>query len=220
MTEPVTTQGSKIIREGRHLLVKKGEDTYHTLFVEKIRQLVLFGNVALTPSARNVLLNHNVDTVFCRKDGRYVGRFANPSPKNVFLRKQQFSLLDDDDFAVNFCRSIVKEKLSNMVTLLMRISRTRQNKLPRQKAKEIKALYPKDDFIIEEPAKPQEIVPKKPGPDVTADRYGLLADLDCTETFDLPPQRMAETPDEEEMEKQAGKLPVKLKPKAFARDRG
>ena len=33
----ITTQGAKITREGRHLLVKKGEDTYHTLFVDKIR---------------------------------------------------------------------------------------------------------------------------------------------------------------------------------------
>jgi CRISPR-associated protein Cas1 len=27
----IHTQGARIIREGRHLLVKKGEDTYHTL---------------------------------------------------------------------------------------------------------------------------------------------------------------------------------------------
>lgn len=330
----ITTQGARIIREGRHLLVKKGEDTYHTLFVEKIKQLILFGNIALTPSARNTLLNHNVDTVFCRKDGRYVGRFANPAPKNVFLRKRQFILLDDNDFAINFCRSIVKGKLANMATLLMRINRTRQNKLPRQKAKEIKALYPKlaeaeninsirgyegrgsaiyfsglqcgllnplnfcrrvrrpptdpvnavlsllytflfnrvyaairlnnldphpaflhvpdygrfslvmdlmeefrviivdtltlslfnlkilqkDDFIIEmPPGKKADTAQEESTPDVTADRYGLLADLDCAATFDLPPQRMADTPDEEEMEKQAGKLPVKLKPEAFTR---
>ncbi len=330
----ITTQGARIIREGRHLLVKKGEDTYHTLFVEKIKQLVLFGNIALTPSARNTLLNHNVDTVFCRKDGRYVGRFANPAPKNVSLRKRQFNLLDDENFAVSFCRSIVKGKLTNMATLLMRINRTRKNKHASRLAKEIKALFPKlaesdninsirgyegrgsaiyfagfhygllnplnfsrrvrrpptdpvnavlsllytflfnrvyaairinnldphpaflhvpdygrfslvmdlmeefrviivdtltlslfnlkiiqkDDFIIEmPPGKKPDTTQDESGPDVTADRYGLLADLDCTATFDLPPQRMADTPDEEEMEKQAGKLPVKLKPKAFTR---
>lgn len=153
----ITTQGARIIREGRHLLVKKGEDTYHTLFVEKIKQLVLFGNIALTPSARNTLLSHNVDTVFCRKDGRYVGRFANPAPKNVSLRKRQFNLLDDENFAVSFCRSIVKGKLTNMATLLMRINRTRKNKHA------------------------SRLVRRPP-----TNRYGLLADLDCTATFDLP----------------------------------
>jgi len=45
----IQTQGARIVREGRHLLVKKGEDTYHTLFVEKLRQVVLFGNVEITP---------------------------------------------------------------------------------------------------------------------------------------------------------------------------
>jgi CRISPR-associated protein Cas1 len=30
----ITTQGARIVREGRHLIVKKENDTYHTLFIE------------------------------------------------------------------------------------------------------------------------------------------------------------------------------------------
>jgi CRISPR-associated protein Cas1 len=138
----INTQGARIMREGRHLLVKKGEDTYHTLFVEKLNQLMLFGNVALTPAARGLLLRHNVDTVFFRQDGRYLGRFATPESKNVLLRKKQFCLLDDHAFGVAFCRSVVRGKLTNMTGLLMRISRTKNRKEPRHRAKEIRALLP------------------------------------------------------------------------------
>ncbi|MDR3631425.1 MAG: CRISPR-associated endonuclease Cas1 [Desulfocapsaceae bacterium] len=139
----IQTQGARLIREGRHLLVKKGEDTYHTLFVEKLEQVVIFGNIDITPAARAHLLRHGVDTVFCSKDGRYQGRFATPEPKNVMLRKRQFILLDDQAFGINLCRQIVTGKLMNMVTLLMRIRRTRNRNEPKIAAKEIRALFGK-----------------------------------------------------------------------------
>jgi hypothetical protein len=44
----VTTQGARIVREGRHLLVRKDNDTYHTLFIHRLEQLVLYGNVSIT----------------------------------------------------------------------------------------------------------------------------------------------------------------------------
>lgn len=137
----ITTQGSRIVKEGRHLLVKKGEDTYHTLFVDKLEQVVLFGNIDISPPARSLLLRHNVDTVFCSKDGRYQGRFATPEPRNVALRKRQFALLDDQSLGVELCRQIITGKLMNMVTLLMRIRRTRGRNEPKLAAREIRALF-------------------------------------------------------------------------------
>ena len=47
----VNTQGARLVKEGRHLLVKKGEATYHTLFTYKLKQIVLFGNVEITHRA-------------------------------------------------------------------------------------------------------------------------------------------------------------------------
>jgi hypothetical protein len=32
----IRTQGAKIVKEGRHLLVKKGDATYNTLFTYKL----------------------------------------------------------------------------------------------------------------------------------------------------------------------------------------
>lgn len=136
----IQTQGARIIREGRHLLVKKGEDTYHTLFVEKLHQIVLFGNVELSHAATALLLRHGIDTVFCTRDGRYLGRYTTPEPKNVMLRKQQFALLDNQEFGLDLTRQIVTGKLMNMITLLMRVNRTRKRDEPRRAAGEIRSL--------------------------------------------------------------------------------
>ncbi len=129
-----------MIREGRHLLIKKDDDTYHTLFVEKIEQIILFGNIEITSPARRTLLQHNVDTVFLTKDGRYLGRFSLAEPKNMALRIKQFALLGDKKFGLETARSIVQGKLANMMILLGRIKRTRKKKDAGVKAREIKKL--------------------------------------------------------------------------------
>lgn len=123
----VTTQGAHVVREGRHLLVRLGNDIYHTLFPHKLEQLVLCGNVNLTAPAITLLLREGVDTVFLRRDGRYKGRLALADPKNVLLRKRQFHLCDDPEFCLAAARAIVRGKLMNMTTVLQRIRRTRKS---------------------------------------------------------------------------------------------
>ncbi len=136
----VTTQGARIVRESSHLLVKKGEDTYHTLFVAKLSQVIICGRVELTSSALRILLKQGIDTVFLTKDGRYLGRLASPESKNFFIRKRQFSLIDNQEFTLSFCRSVLYGKITSQYMLLMRISRTRKINDCKYKAKEIKAI--------------------------------------------------------------------------------
>ncbi len=122
----VKTQGARIVKEGRHLLVKKGDGIYNTLFTYKLKQLLLFGNIEITHNALCQIMRNNIDTVFLTRYGRYLGRLQPPESKNVFLHKKQYLLLEDSDFGLRMARSIVAGKLSNMATLLLRIKRTRK----------------------------------------------------------------------------------------------
>lgn len=136
----ITTQGARIVREGRHLIVKKENDTYHTLFIYKLEQLVIMGNVVITPQALKLLLRENIDTVFMRLDGRYIGRLAGGEQKNVFLRKRQFLLTDDTNFCLTTAQSIVAGKMANMATVLQRIQRTRDNRQAGEAANSIRRM--------------------------------------------------------------------------------
>lgn len=138
----VKTQGARIVKEGRHLLVKKGDATYHTLFTYKLRQLLLFGNIEITHSALIQLMRKNIDTVFLTRYGRYLGRLASPESKNVFLHKRQYHLLDDSVFGLRIVQAIIAGKISNMATLLMRIKRSRNKPEAGHKARQIQDLMP------------------------------------------------------------------------------
>ena len=133
----IKTQGSKIVKEGRHLLVKKNDAVYHTLFTYKLSQIVIFGNVDITHQAFVQLLRRGIDVVFLTYSGRYLGRIATAEARNVFLRKRQYQLVDDPEFGLRLCRAIVAGKLSNMATLLMRIKRSRHVGSPADNARGI-----------------------------------------------------------------------------------
>ncbi|RLE45713.1 CRISPR-associated endonuclease Cas1 [Candidatus Woesearchaeota archaeon] len=139
----VKTQGARLIKEGRHLLVKKGDGIYNTLFTYKLRQLLLFGNIEITHSALCQLMRYNIDTVFLTQYGRYLGRLAPPEAKNVFLHKKQYLLLEDPAFGLRLARSIVAGKLMNMATLLLRIKRTRKEPFAGVLAGRIQDLFSK-----------------------------------------------------------------------------
>ncbi|HPD55947.1 MAG TPA: CRISPR-associated endonuclease Cas1 [Smithellaceae bacterium] len=138
----INTQGARLIKEGRHLLVKKGGDTHHTLFTYKLDQIVIFGNVEISHRALAQILRHEIDTVFLTQSGRYLGRLAAPESRNVFLHKKQYALLDDEAFTMKMAKSIVEGKMSNMATLLLRIKRSRNAGIAGQKAREIQELIP------------------------------------------------------------------------------
>ncbi len=133
----IRTQGARVIKEGRHLLVKKGGDTYHTLFTYKLSQILVYGNVEITHRALAQILRHNIDVVFLTFNGRYLGRLASQEPRNVYLRKRQWRLLDDENFCLKSAKSFVSGKLSNMATVLMRIKRTKGIPVAGSKAREI-----------------------------------------------------------------------------------
>lgn len=120
----VTSQGSRVEKEGRRIIVH-GKDFRHTLFASHLEQLVLFGNVTITAPAMFTLLKEGIDTVFLRADGRYMGRLACPEPLNAVLRKRQFDLCDDAAFRVRTGKAIVQAKILNQATLLARIKRAR-----------------------------------------------------------------------------------------------
>jgi len=136
----VKTQGARIVKEGRHLLVKVGNDIYNTLFTYKLDQLLLFGNIEITHGALCMLMKSHIDTIFLTRYGRYLGRLASAESKNVFLHKRQYQMLDDPKFGLKLAKNIVSGKLNNMTTLMMRIKRSKKSPEAGKKARQIQKL--------------------------------------------------------------------------------
>lgn len=119
-------QGTVVSKEGQRLLVKKRGQLLHTIHSFKLDQLVIFGNISLTPPVIRHLLQNGIDTAFMTMRGRYLGRLQPPEGKNILLREAQYRRFGEGSFVLETARAIVAGKLGNQRTVLMRLNRNRE----------------------------------------------------------------------------------------------
>jgi CRISPR-associated protein Cas1 len=122
----VMEQNATVGLESERLVIKKDKSVLHSLLLFKLEQLVLFGNVFLTPAAVSTLLLRGVDTIFMSRNGHYRGRLQPPLSKNITLRCEQFRKMSDTDFCLQAARSVVAGKIANSRTVLLRLNRNRE----------------------------------------------------------------------------------------------
>jgi len=121
----ITTQGAKIRKKSRRLVVTLEDEEIQSIPLIKIDRVLIFGNVGLTTPALTWLMDNNIDIVFCDVHGRYRGRVIGLTGGQSQLRRLQYRRIDSILFATNTARAIVKAKLKNSRTLLMRYRRRR-----------------------------------------------------------------------------------------------
>jgi CRISPR-associated protein Cas1 len=138
-------QNATVSKEGGRLLVKKEGVVSHSIHLFKLEQIVLFGNIFLTPAAIRHLLKEGIDTAFMTRQGRYLGGLQSALGKNIVLRREQFRKMEDEDFCLKTAKSIVKGKLSNLRTVLMRLNRQRENLELDNEILSLRNLIPKVD---------------------------------------------------------------------------
>lgn len=119
-------QNTTVSKEGGNLLIKKEGVVSHTIHLFKLEQVILMGNVFLTPGVIRYFLQEGIDTAFMTTHGRYLGRLQSALGKNILLRREQFRKMENPAFCLKTAKSIVKGKLNNLRTVLLRLNRTRE----------------------------------------------------------------------------------------------
>jgi CRISPR-associated protein Cas1 len=120
-------KGASVRRQGGLLQVfAEGRRTAETP-VHDLGQLVLMGNVILTPSALDLLIERGVDTVFLTLHGRYRGRLVHGASGHIRLRLAQYKRLSEPTEALATARAIVQGKILNMRTFLVRWARRNES---------------------------------------------------------------------------------------------
>ena len=119
----VIEQGARLSHDGRRLVVSKDERELATAPLVHVSEVVLLGNIGLTTPAIKLLLLENIDVVFLTQDGGYCGRLTGPLTPHVLLRRKQYRAQEDAAFAQAMAQCVVRGKLANMRTLLMKHNR-------------------------------------------------------------------------------------------------
>jgi CRISPR-associated protein Cas1 len=117
--------GSHVGKRSEHLIVRKDGAEIQRTPIAAIRQVVVFGNVQLSTQALECLATLEVPVVYLTAYGKFVAALMPAPTKNVKLRVNQIQLFSDPQKALALAKAVVKAKISNQRTLLMRSLRSR-----------------------------------------------------------------------------------------------
>src|ERR1035441_3540100 len=116
----LNTQGVGIGKSGAVLQVKDKEKLLQEVRIGEICQVNLMGNVQITTQAVQALCEAEVPVCYFSMGGWFYGITLGLNTKNVFLRRNQFRLAEQEYFARTIARLLVAGKIRNQRTLLQR----------------------------------------------------------------------------------------------------
>jgi len=112
--------GSSVGKRSEHLEVRKDGQVLQKVPISAVRHVVVFGNVQVSTQALECLASNEVPVVYLSPYGRFLAALQPAPTKNAMLRADQYRVFNDPARAMGLSRAVVKAKVANQRTLLMR----------------------------------------------------------------------------------------------------
>lgn len=116
----VQEPGSHIGKRSEHLIVRKNGEQLAQVPLAAVRHVCVFGHVQVSTQALDVLATNEIPVSYLTGYGRFIGAFVPAMRKNVGLRESQFRRFSDTGECLKLAKAVVRAKVANQRTLLMR----------------------------------------------------------------------------------------------------
>jgi CRISPR-associated protein Cas1 len=129
----VTQQKMYLQKEGDTVIAKLGDETKLQLPLIALSNIVCFGNIRVSPALMGKCAEMGVGISFLTENGKFLARVQGAISGNVFLRRAQYKIADDEEKRVEVVRNIVIGKISNSRTVIQRFLRDHEEKADKKK---------------------------------------------------------------------------------------
>jgi CRISPR-associated protein Cas1 len=116
----LNTAGLRVGKNGAVLQVKDKDTVVQEARLGEICQVNVMGNVQISTQAVQELCTREVPICYFSMGGWFYGITMGLNQRNVFLRRSQFRLSEEESFARSLARRLVAGKIRNQRTLLQR----------------------------------------------------------------------------------------------------
>jgi CRISPR-associated protein Cas1 len=116
----LNTQGMRVGKSGEVLQVREKEALRQEVRLGETCQVDLLGNVQISTQAVQALCEAGIPICYFSQGGWFYGITTGLNTKNVFTRRAQFRLAEQEWFALSFAGALVAGKIRNQRTMLQR----------------------------------------------------------------------------------------------------
>lgn len=107
-------------KDGGRIRVIKGGCVIRDCPLIGIGSIAIFGNVQISSQAVRMLMSEGIDVDYFSFSGKYLGKLAADSSKNIFLRMQQYELYMDQEKRLEIAKIIVRNKIENQIRIIQK----------------------------------------------------------------------------------------------------
>ena len=119
----LTDNGLQIKKKSNRIVVKKEGNVQEEIPILNLKRVLIFGNNQLSTELMRYLSSKGIEVAFLSSHGKFKFRLVPETSKNIYIRMAQHDCYHDQDFRINWSRSIIKGKLKNQKALLIRYRR-------------------------------------------------------------------------------------------------
>lgn len=119
----VTTPEAYLSKDGQNVVVSVNQREVFRIPSINIEGIVTFGYMGASPGVMKLCSDNGISLAFLSPNGRFISRIQGAVRGNVFLRKSQYSLSDDEERSLHIAKLIIAAKIHNYRTILRRYIR-------------------------------------------------------------------------------------------------
>jgi CRISPR-associated protein Cas1 len=116
-------QGAVLAKEDERFVIRKNGVILSKVPALKVDQILVFGNIQITTPAMQFCLREDIPIFLLSSRGRYYGVIESLATDKVLLHRDQFARVTEPNFVLQVSREIVRGKVANTRTLLLRAAR-------------------------------------------------------------------------------------------------
>ena len=119
----VTTPEAYLSKDGLNIVVSVKQQEVFRIPAINIEGIVTFGYMGASPGLMKLCSDSGISLTFLSPNGRFISRVQGATRGNVFLRKAQYALSDDEEWSLHVAQLMIAAKIQNYRNVLRRYIR-------------------------------------------------------------------------------------------------
>lgn len=109
----VITPDEYLSLDGENIVMHSKDDTQTRLPLHNVEDIVIFGGRGASPALMNKCTEDNIGLTFMSRSGKFLARAEGAISGNVYLRREQFRIADDEARSLSVAKNFIIGKLFN-----------------------------------------------------------------------------------------------------------